>query len=321
VAYLPDGRIVASHDRGSVAIWDVDGTATTPMATLGPAPGSSEPVYLIAASPDGEWVAMVRNFSNVVSVWNVGSETQAFEHRVGTPVFAIDWSGDGRYLAFGAYDGSVHVLDVDDGGHHTLVGSEPNPHVLQALAFAPDGRTIATASFNQRNPASNHVSIWDVAAGEVVRVLDAGGVSSLDYSPSGDRLAMGYFDGTVEIRDAAIGDIDRSFNAGSVTIMNVVFSPDGRLLATGGEDAVIRIFDTHAESGAQRTVLRGHAFLVSGLAFGPDGTRLTSAAPDGVVRVWALDLDELIAIAEDELTRELTDGECRQYLHQPQGCS
>jgi hypothetical protein len=35
------------------------------------------------------------------------------------------------------------------------------------------------------------------------------------------------------------------------------------------------------------------------------------------VRVWALDLDDLIGIAEGELTRDLTEEECRQYLHEP----
>jgi hypothetical protein len=39
-----------------------------------------------------------------------------------------------------------------------------------------------------------------------------------------------------------------------------------------------------------------------------------------VVRVWALDIDELIAIANNELTRPLTDDECRQYLHELDGC-
>jgi WD40 repeat protein len=68
-------------------------------------------------------------------------------------------------------------------------------------------------------------------------------------------------------------------------------------------------------------VLRGHRLLVSGLSFSADGTRLASASPDGVVRVWALDLDDLIAIARQEVTRELIDDECRQYLHLPDGCA
>jgi WD40 repeat protein len=64
-------------------------------------------------------------------------------------------------------------------------------------------------------------------------------------------------------------------------------------------------------------VLRGHDLLVSGLDFSPDGKRLVSASPDGVVRVWALDLDELIRIAERDLTRGLTPDECRQYRIDP----
>ncbi len=62
-------------------------------------------------------------------------------------------------------------------------------------------------------------------------------------------------------------------------------------------------------------MLRGHDFLVTGVAFGPDGTQLASAAPDGVVRVWELDLDALIRIARTQVTRELSVDECRQYLH------
>jgi WD40 repeat protein/class 3 adenylate cyclase len=321
VAYLPDGQIAASHDRGSVAIWEVGGDATTPVTTLGPATGSEEPVLLVAPTPDGELVAMVRNISPVVSVWNVETGTLAFEVDVRNDVTtSIDWSPDGRYLAVGGYDGSLHVLDADNDGHRTLVGSEPDPDVLQALAFAPDGRTIATSTFNQPQPDTMHVSIWDWRAGKVVQTLDAVGATSLAFDGPGERLAIGFFGGTVEIRDTSTWEVERSFGAGSVTVMNVVFSPDGRMLAIGGEDAAIRLFDTHADTGAQRLVLRGHEFLVSGLDFSPDGRRLASATPDGVVRVWALDLDELIEIAEAELTRELTDDECRQYLHEPQGC-
>jgi WD40 repeat protein/class 3 adenylate cyclase len=320
VAYLRDEEIVASHGDGTVAVWNVD-RPTEPVTTLGPVGGSQEPVLLIAASSKGDLVAFVRNASPVAAVWNAETSTLAFEYDTrGEPITSIDWSGDGRYLALGSYDGSLHVLDADDEGRSVFVGHEPPPHYIQAVAFSPDGRTIAASTFNGEQPDTNHVSIWDWKAGKVVRRIGASGVPSLTYDAAGERLALGFFNGKVEIRDASTGDVQRSFRAGSVTVMNVVFSPDGELLATSGEDGAVRVFDTRAESGAQQLVLRGHDFLVSGLDFGPDGKTLASAGPGGVARVWALDVDQLIAIAHDEVTRGLTDDECRQYLHLEDGC-
>jgi WD40 repeat protein/class 3 adenylate cyclase len=321
VAFLPDGEIVASHGDGSVAVWNVD-RPTEPVTTLGPAGGSEDPVLLIAASPEGDLVAFVRNASPVVAVWNVETSRLAFDYDTESePITSIDWSGDGRYLALGSYDGSVHVLDADDEGRRVFVGHEPSPHYVQAVAFSPDGRTIAASTFNREQPDTNHMSIWDWKAEKVLHKIGSVSVRSLAYDAAGERLALGFSDGKVEIRDASTGDIERSFGAGSVTVMNVVFSPDGELLATSGEDGAVRVFDTHAESGAQQLVLRGHQFLVSGLDFGPDGKTLASAGPDGVARVWALDVDQLITIAHDEVTRGLTDDECRQYLHLEDGCA
>jgi WD40 repeat protein len=61
--------------------------------------------------------------------------------------------------------------------------------------------------------------------------------------------------------------------------------------------------------------LSGHRGAVWRLAFSPDGSKLASSSSDGTVRVWALDLDDLVEIARERLTRLLTDEECRQYLH------
>ena len=61
-------------------------------------------------------------------------------------------------------------------------------------------------------------------------------------------------------------------------------------------------------------MLHGHEGPVWDIDFSPDGAKLASASPEGVVRVWALDLDDLIAIAKREVTRGLSASECRQYL-------
>jgi hypothetical protein len=66
---------------------------------------------------------------------------------------------------------------------------------------------------------------------------------------------------------------------------------------------------------AQDLVLPGHACEVDEVAFSPDRTKLASSSTCDGVRVWALDIDDLLEIARQNVTRSLTDEECRQYLH------
>jgi WD40 repeat protein len=69
-------------------------------------------------------------------------------------------------------------------------------------------------------------------------------------------------------------------------VHSVAFSPDSRLLATGGDDTKIRIWDL--STGDQLRVLTGHTSAVHGLSFSHDGRALASASFDGTVRVWSL---------------------------------
>ncbi|HEX2032094.1 MAG TPA: hypothetical protein VHL78_11980 [Actinomycetota bacterium] len=96
-------------------------------------------------------------------------------------------------------------------------------------------------------------------------------------------------------------------------VNDVAYAPDGSAIATASADGTVRVWNP--ASGAQEVMLSGHETGVWDLAFSPDGSKLASASPDGTVRVWALDVDDLIEIARSELTRSLTDDECRQYLH------
>ena len=316
VASVPDGRIVASHGNRRASLWRVDGTH---LATIGPAGGPQTPVRRIAVTADGSRIAMTPNFGGYVSAWDVSTGDRVFETVVipDEDVSGIEWSPDGRHLAVAGLDGSLTVLD--GAGKRVQHLQEPGGHYIQAVAFGSDGRSIAVGVDNDVRPTEAYVSIWDWERGEVDRKIDVVGATALAFQPDGATLAIGRFDGTVQLHDPSTGELLSRFSAHAGPVNVVTFSPDGERLATGGEDGSVGLFD--AETGERQLLLPGHDFLVTGVAFTRDGRRLVSASPDGVVRVWALDLDELIRIARDEVERPLTDDECRQYLHQPQGCA
>ena len=164
--------------------------------------------------------------------------------------------------------------------------------------------------------------LWDWEREEVVRTIDAGpGV--LAFDPGGARLAVARGE-VADIFDVATGAQLASILGHASSTLDVAFSPDGSRIATSGIDGTIRLYDT--ETGDNAVVLHGHCGFVAAIEFSEDGRRLVSlggtssdAGPIFEVRVWALDLDELLEIARQELTRSMLDEESRQYLHL-EGC-
>ena len=135
----------------------------------------------------------------------------------------------------------------------------------------------------------------------------------LDFSPDGGRLATADTDNTASIWDARTGRLLATLTGHRGGVWDVAFSADGRTLATAGQDGTVRLWD--AETGVERLTLPGIGSVVHAVQFSPDGKKLASAGADGVVRVWALDVDDLMRIARDHVTRGMTSAECRQYFH------
>ncbi|CAM5673494.1 hypothetical protein SAVIM338S_07098 [Streptomyces avidinii] len=161
--------------------------------------------------------------------------------------------------------------------HRRLFGHEAE---VTAVAFSPDGRTLATGS------ADNTVRLWDPETGKLRSTLEGptSVVYSVAFSPDGRTLATGSDDNSARLWDLATNTTRTTLTGHTDTVYSVAFSPDGRTLATGGADNTVRLWDP--ATGDPRSTLEGHGDRVSSVAFSPDGRILATGSDDNTVRLW-----------------------------------
>jgi len=91
----------------------------------------------------------------------------------------------------------------------------------------------------------------------------------------------------------------------------LAFGPEGTRLATASYDGSARLWDT--ATGQELAILR-HDGYVNAVAFSPDGARLATASNDTTARLWRIRLEDLLAMACERVTRNLSQAEWQQYL-------
>jgi len=179
----------------------------------------------------------------------------------------------------------------------------PHNDIVVSLAFSPDARTLATASFDRT------MHIWSAVDGrEYMRFEHVGPVTEVSFSPDGQHLATASNDGAARIWDVRTGrQQQRLEQYGSVNAM--AFSPDGRHLATASDDGTARIWDIR--TGQMLQSLK-HDGQVLALAFSPDCRWLATRCYDNTARLWDVETGK-------ELHRFEHDGRVEAVAFSPDG--
>ena len=170
--------------------------------------------------------------------------------------------------------------------------SPPRVKPVRALAFSPDGKTLAVGRGNRvllyGADGAPRGELADPALTPAAACVSL--VESAAFSPDGKTLAVGSFR-QVALWDVAAGTVSRTLTGFADRVVAVAFSPDGKTLATGGgaptADGELKLFD--AAAGKLTVDVRpSHSDTVFGVAFSPDGRHLAAGGADKFVKVFAV---------------------------------
>ena len=213
LVFSPDGKfLVSSDDQNAVLIWDVATekvvrtiTHTTPVGAMS-----------LSISPDSATLATA---AGDVKLWNIetGKELASLGYH-SNPVTHVAFSNDGSMIVTAASDGRITIRDARK---HTVIQTFGDvPSTIMSVAFSPDDRMLACGTANDLD-----VSLFQMIMREL---FGGGGVE---------------FQGSVILWDVATGNQVAMANRHYDWVRSVVFSPDGKQLASGSDDNTIKIWN------------------------------------------------------------------------------
>lgn len=300
-AFAPDGGVLATAGYdGSTILWDLSPSAV-PAHPAAPLNGLHDSVSPVVFTPDGHVLATVDGDRAIL--WNVADPSSPI-HLADLPagqgksVESLAFTPDGHTAATVVRPElgkrAVLLWDTADPGHPRRVGLDLTAEGSHrsALAFSRDGLLLVVA-------ADQFVYLWDLvdrSAPQLMATLDTRssyGVDALGLAPDGLTLmtATGQWVQRWDIADRReprlTSSVRSSGHAGSVDA--ATFTPDLHILATGGSDHVIILWDL-TKPGQPRLgqPLTGHDNAVLSLAISPDGRTLASGSQDTTIRLWDL---------------------------------
>jgi WD40 repeat protein len=246
-----------------------------------------EPINAVACSPDGRWIAIAR-YGRI--------ELHSAENRklaltlgdIRGNVNDVVFNADSTKLAAAAGEaglfGEARLWNVADG--KLLQTFRGHRDSIYAVALSPDGKTLATGSYDQQ------IKLWNTETGAEIRTLVGhnGAIHALAFSPQGKLLASASGDRTAKLWDTASGERLETFGQPLADQYTIAFSPDGQQLAAAGVDNRIRVWQISA-SGKEGTnpilfARFAHEHPIVKLVYTTDGKMLASSSEDGTLKIW-----------------------------------
>lgn len=164
-------------------------------------------------------------------------------------------------------------------------------NTIRGMAIAPDGKTLATASYDET------IKLWNLKTGKQLQVLagHSRDVECVAISADGKILASGSDDNRIKLWNLQTGEELKTLAGHSGWVRCLAMTPDGKTLVSGSDDRTIALWNL--ETGEKLREMRGHESGVYAVAIvhphryanAPDGRLLASGSNDSTIKLWNLE--------------------------------
>jgi WD40 repeat protein len=238
MAYSPDGKTLATGSFRELTLWDTEtGKPKTRIA------GFADRVVAVAFAADGSQFATggggPTEDGEVKLFDAAGKFISEVKNAHSDQVFGVCFSPDGKLLATGGADRFVKVFEVPAGKLAKTFEGHTN-HVLD-VGWTADGKKLVSCGAD----ADKMVKVWDYEKGEKVRDMNTHKqqTTRLVFVPKTATFVTCGGDGGSVLWNADNGGNQRTFPGAKDFLYAVAVSGDGKLVAHGGEEGVVRLYN------------------------------------------------------------------------------
>ncbi|MBU3916232.1 WD40 repeat domain-containing protein, partial [bacterium] len=236
-----------------------------------------------ASTPDVKFLAKFSQ--NDISLWRPADNQIKKWTAHSDEVTCIALSSDGQYLVSGSKDKAVKLWDHDGNLLKILSGHSEK---IASVSFSIDNQTIISYSNDKT------VMLWNTD-GKLLNTFSIGSTAfshKAVMSPNGKLIAIDLNSavGLISPKGAAL----RQLGGHTSSLLELVFSPDSKIIASASRDKTIKIWSV--ENGQLLKTLVGHENTINSIGFSPDGRFLVSSSDDSTTRVWNVETGNHLAM-------------------------